>query len=264
MNESTWQAWREARLASLLAADSWLSLVGLYWLEPGRHRVGAGPDVALEIPGLPTLWGELSVQPDGVFWQEVGSVAPVPLHTDQQAQPTVLSYQHLRLFIIEREGRYALRVKDLHWAEQRPFAGLHYFAYDPGWQISARWQALPTPVTLEVPTQSGDLKVVSVSHQAEFDYQGRTVALLPLDIGAESVFFVFRDRTSGKDSYGGGRFLQAPLPEDGRLTLDFNRAYNPPCAFTPFAACPLPPPENWLSFAVAAGEKKYSVPHSHA
>jgi uncharacterized protein (DUF1684 family) len=147
-------------------------------------------------------------------------------------------------------------LRDRDWAASKPFAGLAYFSYDPAWRIESEWQALSSPLSMEVPNVSGDLKTVVVSHQAVFAVAGESVALLPMSVSDDEVFFVFRDRTSGKDSYGAGRFLKAPVTVDGKIVLDFNFAYSPPCAFTPFATCPLPPPENWLQFAVAAGEKK--------
>jgi uncharacterized protein (DUF1684 family) len=113
---------------------------------------------------------------------------------------------------------------------------------------------------MEVPDVTGDLKMVGVTHQAVFEVADQKVALLPMSVGEKEVFFIFRDRTSGRETYGAGRFLKADTPHDGTITLDFNRAYNPPCAFTAFATCPLPPAENWLPFAIPAGEKKWLKP----
>ena len=113
---------------------------------------------------------------------------------------------------------------------------------------------------MAVPNVSGDLATVTVAHQALFERDGRRLTLLPMAVGEHEVFFVFRDQTSGRETYGAGRFLRVPAPAtvNGKITLDFNFACNPPCAFTPFATCPLPPPENWLPFAVPAGEKKWT------
>jgi len=113
---------------------------------------------------------------------------------------------------------------------------------------------------MEVPNVSGDLKVVEVAYQAVFEVAGQTVRLLPMAVGDKEVFFVFRDQTSGRESYGAGRFLKANPAVNQKICLDFNFAYNPPCAFTPFATCPLPPPENWLPFALPAGERKWVKP----
>ena len=116
---------------------------------------------------------------------------------------------------------------------------------------------LGPPLTLEVPNISGDLALVVVDHRAAFSVAGERVTLLPVSAAERETFFVFRDRSSGRETYGAGSFLRAPGTSDGRIELDFNFAFNPPCAFTPLATCPLPPPENWLPFAVPAGEKKW-------
>ncbi len=142
---------------------------------------------------------------------------------------------------------------------RQPFAGVAYFAEDPAWTIEADWLSLEPPLTMDVPNVTGELKPVTVTFKAVFTVDGQTVELLPMSVGEHEVFFVFRDRTSGKESYGAGRFLKAKPAVDGKIHLDFNRAFNPPCAFTPFATCPLPPPENWLPFAVPAGELRWQA-----
>jgi uncharacterized protein (DUF1684 family) len=258
-NVKQWQAQRHAELS---APDSWLGLVGLFWLAPGTNRVGSGDECPVHLPGGPAHLGDLLWTGDAVFWQPVGS-APQPIATDRDAVPTTVEYQNWSFFVAdrsivaERGTRLAARVRDRDWAVVRPFGGLDYFAIDPAWCIEAKWQALSPPLTMEVPNVTGDLVPVEVTHQAVFDYDGQKHALLPMSVGESEVFFVFRDRTSGRESYGAGRFLKAVAPVDGKITLDFNRAYNPPCAFTSFATCPLPPPENWLPFAIPAGEKKW-------
>jgi uncharacterized protein (DUF1684 family) len=132
--------------------------------------------------------------------------------------------------------------------------------------LSAEWIAISPPLLMDVPNVSGDLKPVEVGYKAVFSVDGQAVELLPMSVGEKEVFFVFRDRTSGKETYGAGRFLKANATPQGcflrgavhgTISLNFNFAYNPPCAFTSFATCPLPPPENWLPFPVMAGEKKW-------
>jgi uncharacterized protein (DUF1684 family) len=182
------------------------------------------------------------------------------LFSDRDGAPSEIAFGSLVLIVIERDGRLAVRLRDRNWAASRTPPRLDYFPYDPAWCIEAQWQALSPPLAMEVPNVSGDLATVLVTHQASFARDGVPVTLLPMAVGDREVFFVFRDRTSGSATYGAGRFLKAPVAADatvdGKICLDFNFAYNPPCAFTPFATCPLPPPENWLPFAVPAGEKK--------
>ncbi|WP_306603292.1 DUF1684 domain-containing protein [Azonexus sp.] len=256
-------AWQQARHAELAGPDSWLGMVGLHWLEPGSNRVGSGDDCPVRLPAGPAWLGDLDWQGERLFWRAAdGSTRE--LQTDRQGAPTAVDHENLSIFVVDRESRLAARVRDRDWARRLPFSGLDYFPADPAWCIDAEWQALASPLSMEVPNVAGELKTVQVTHQAVFEVAGQRVALLPMSVGEQEVFFVFRDRSSGRETYGAGRFLRATLPQDvavdGRITLDFNRAYNPPCAFTAFATCPLPPPENWLPFAVPAGEKKWQKP----
>lgn len=251
-------AWQDARRNELSASDSWLGLAGLFWLEPGRNALGAAADCPLQLPAGPARAGEVIWEPGlaRVVWQPQ-SGEPLVLATDRTGQPTTVDVENWSFFIVDRDNRLALRLRDRDWAKTRPFAGLDYFPPAPEWRIAARWQALAEPLRIEVPNVAGELRPVEIAWQAVFVHAGSEVRLLPMNVGADEVFFVFRDRSSGRESYGAGRFLKATLPQDDSIVLDFNRAYNPPCAFTPFATCPLPPPENWLPFAVTAGELKY-------
>ena len=260
-----WQARRHAELAG---PESWLGIRGLFWLEPGLNSVGSGAGSVVLLPGGPACLGDLLWQDGKVIWQPEDGEAH-ELQTDIAGQPTIVDFQNWSFFLVDRENRLAARVRDRDWAANQPFSGLEYFDFDPAWQIEAEWEALSPPVRMEVPNVSGDLKIVEVSHQAVFEVAGQTVTLLPMSVSDKEVFFVFRDRTSGKESYGAGRFLKSAPPildetagstVNQKIRLNFNCAYNPPCAFTPFATCPLPPPENWLPFPVTAGEKKWVKP----
>lgn len=249
--------WREARAASLAAPDSWLGLIGLFWLEDGSNQVGSDPDAVVRLPDGAARIGHLECSGPVVVWHPVDGV-PMPLATDAARVPTTVEHGRLAFFVIERNGRLAVRLRDRDWAAKTPFAGIVTFDYDPRWRIAARWQPLSPPQVMEVPNVAGDLKPVEVAWQAVFSVGGAEIALLPMSVSDEKVFFVFRDATSGRISYGAGRFLDAAPAAAGSIVLDFNFAYSPPCAFTPFATCPLPPPENWLTFPVEAGEKAYS------
>jgi uncharacterized protein (DUF1684 family) len=250
--------WRLARAAELSAPDSWLGLVGLFWLEPGNNTVGSDPASTVCLPSGPQRLGSLDWRDDRVTWRPVAG-AERPLASDVAGSPTAVDHENLSFFIVDRDGRLAVRVRDRAWAAKRPFVAPECYAYDPAWRIAAAWQPLDPPLTIDVPNVSGDLKTVRVAHQATFTVADAQVTLLPVSADDSGVFFVFRDRTSGRETYGAGRFLKVPAAVDGRITLDFNFAYNPPCAFTAFATCPLPPPENWLPFAVPAGERKWKA-----
>lgn len=250
------QKWQLQRDAELRSPDSWLGMVGLCWLQRGANRVGSAADTTVALPAGPAFLGDLRWEGDVVLWQPADG-AGQEMQTDLRGPPTIINYENLSFFVVDRDGQLAVRIRDRNWAAKMPFAGLDYFAFEPAWQIVAQWQAIDPPLRMQVPNVSGDLKMVSVAHRAVFEHAGQRVSLLPMSVSDDEVFFVFRDRTSGKETYGAGRFLKVPAAVDGRIALDFNRAYNPPCAFTPFATCPLPPSENWLPFAVPAGEKKW-------
>lgn len=275
--EAAWHDWQRRRYAELAAPDGWPGLIGLFWLTPGRNPVGSAPDAVVRLPDGPARLGEIEWQGGTLTWHPAATGdsesgvsedflqavlpadaprLPTPLATDAAGAPTLLGLGRWRFFVIERDGRCAVRLRDLDWASRSPLPPLAYFPFHAGWRVEARWEALPEPLAMEVPAMTGDLKTVTVSHRASFSQGGQTVSLLPLSIDSAGIFFVFRDRTSGPQTYGGGRFLNAKPPQGDRLWLDFNRAYNPPCAFSPFATCPLPPPENWLAFPIEAGELK--------
>ena len=249
------QRWRLARRDELAGPNSWLGLIGLFWLEPGLNPVGSAEGSTVLLPAGPPHLGDLCWQGDKLFWlPEEG--AEIELQTDLNGQPSTVDYKNWSFFVVDRNNRLAARLRDRDWALVKPFNGLEYFAYDPAWRIDAEWQTLSPPVSMEVPNVAGELKTVLVEQRAVFEIAGQQVELLPMSVSATEIFFVFRDRSSGKETYGAGRFLKVPVSVDGKISLDFNFAYSPPCAFTPFATCPLPPPENWLPFAVTAGEKK--------
>ncbi|MCB4358170.1 DUF1684 domain-containing protein [Quatrionicoccus australiensis] len=247
--------WQAQRHAELSGPDSWLGMQGLFWLEPGENRVGSSENCRVQLPSGPAHLGDLIWAGELLSWQPLAGSAR-ELQTDRSGQPSAVDHENLSFFIVDREGRLAARVRDRDWAARQPFAGLSYFPAAAEWAIEAEWQVLAPPLSMEVPNVTGELKTVLVSHKAVFNVAGQYVELLPMSVGEHEVFFVFRDRTSGKETYGAGRFLKVLPAVDGKIRLDFNHAYNPPCAFTPFATCPLPPPENWLPFAVPAGEMK--------
>lgn len=258
-----WQQWKERRHDELAGPESWFGLTGLYWLEHGVNTVGSAEDAAVRLPAGPERLGVLRWEADGhAFWQPDDGPL-VELHSDREGLPTVVDWQNMSFFLVDRDNRLAVRVRDRDWASRSPFPGLDYFPFDPAWQINAAWQSFSAPRVMEVPNVSGEMKTVSVTHHAVFEIDGQVVNLLPMSISEKDIFFVFRDLSSGKETYGAGRFLRVPasLVKEGRIVLDFNRAFNPPCAFTPFATCPLPPPENWLQLRINAGEMKPSASH---
>lgn len=271
------QHWRAGRVGRLTAPDGWLSLIGLEWLKPGDNRIGSAADNDIVLAAGPAHLGTVTLGLDGGLHLRLlpGSGATVDgkavsdacliddLHAGADAAPTLVRFGTVNFHVIDRDGRKALRVKDSDAATRRDFRGIDYFPIDASWHIVADWVPFDPPHTLEIGTEIGTIDKVAVPGKAVFRRDGHSFELLPYqeEPGGE-LFFVIADRTSGKQTYGAARFLYAALPRDGKVVLDFNEAYNPPCAFTPFATCPLAPPENRLDLSVTAGEKKYQdAPH---
>jgi len=279
------ETWRAERTAGLTAEDGWLSVVELAWLERGDNPVGSEPDAVVVLPAdkAPTEVGVFSVADGEVSFRaapgvtgvevvsggEPGPVAPgreLALAADAEGEPTVLGLAGLRFYVIDRAGRLGVRVKDADSPARRGFVGIDYFPVDLAWRVEARFEPHDEPKTIPVPNVIGTVSDEPSPGVAVFRLDGATYRLDAIGEPADGeLFFVFGDATNGQTTYGGGRFLYAPVPDDeGRMVLDFNRAYNPPCAFTAFATCPLPPRGNDLEVAVEAGERAYHGPGGHA
>ncbi len=264
----TIEAWRSQRVERLRRPDGWLNLIGLHWLKDGTYRVGSAKDNDLVLArgpahlGVVTLAdGKVRIALDPASGASIaGSAAREgELADDSHDNPDKVAFGTVNFVVIDRSGRKALRVKDSEAPTRTHFLGIDYFDIDPSWRVEAKWIAFDPPHELEVPTVIGTVEKYPVPGKAVFQRDGKTFELLPvIEVpGDQELFLIFADRTSGKETYGAARFLYAPMPVDGRIVLDFNRAYNPPCAFTPYATCPLAPPENRLDLRVTAGEKKY-------
>jgi len=269
------EQWRAKRTANLTSPTGWLSLIGLEWLQEGANRVGSASDNDIVLKAGPAHLGVVTLGKDGALHialdDKAGatidgkSVREATLIDDMhagEATPTTVAFGSANFYVIERDGRKALRVKDSDAETRKDFLGIDYFPIDPSWRVVADWVPFDPPHKLEIGSVIGTIDKVDVPGKAVFQRNGHTFELLPYqeEPGGE-LFFVLADRTSGKETYGAARFLYAALPKDGKVVLDFNKAYNPPCAFTPFATCPLAPPENRLDVAVTAGEKKYRGGH---
>ena len=265
------QAWRAERLDQLTKPDGWASLVGMHWLDPGSHRVGSDTDNGIRLEMGPAHLGVFTVRngatrfvADTAVTIDGTAARSSALRSDADAQgPSVIAFDEGKglATVIARGGRLALRVKHADADSRLRFTGLQYWDGGRDWQVPARFIAHPAGKTLPIANIIGTTDEIPNPGAVEFERGGTTYRLEALDEGGDTLFLVFADRTSGHGSYGAGRFLDAPKPDpQGRLVIDFNQAYNPPCAFTPFATCPLPPPENRLDLAVQAGEKAYEKP----
>lgn len=261
--------WRQRRAERLQAQDGWLTLVGLHWLEEGTSTFGAAPSCDIRLRGgeLPDLAGSLVVdealhvrlQPaPGVSLTVNGEPAePRRLSSDADGDPDIVGLGRLALYVIRRADRVGLRIKDPQARTRADFPGLTWYPPDPDWRIEACLERFPEPRPMRLPSAAVGEQEALVPGTLAFDIDGDRYELIPTVSAPDSnhLFVVFGDATNGRETYGAGRFLSAEVGPDDRVVLNFNRAYSPPCAFTPYATCPLPPPENLLPVAVRAGEK---------
>lgn len=253
------EKWRADRETRLKAENGWLTLVGLFWIEEGVNKVGSDPGAEVPLPAaLPKEVGTVTLtQGQAKFAPARGvSLKPTVLRDDNQPDYDVLSLGSVSFYLIQRGGRYGIRVKDTQSPARTNFAGLDWYAPDPSWVVDAKLTPAPHKVVFD--TEVGIQQDGDSPGYLEFDRNGQHYKLDAVT-EEDELFFVIRDATSGKTTYAASRFLYAPVPgKDGRTRLDFNKAYNPPCVFTAYATCPLPPQMNRLPTPIEAGEKKYT------
>jgi uncharacterized protein (DUF1684 family) len=259
------EAWREQRYSALRRDIGWLTLAGLGWLKPGVNRVGADAGADIVLPTGPARAGTITVgagagdgetRASGSFTHRGEPVRELRLVNDHQGEATTLELGSLRLCVIERGGRLAVRTWDLDSPVRRAFDGIDHWPIDPAWQVQGRFE--PTPGrTLPVPDALGTNDEQASPGDVHLQLAGRSHRLQALDGGdSGALWLVFADATNGRETYGGGRFVYTSAPDaHGRVVVDFNRAYNPPCVFSPYATCPLPWPANRLPLRVEAGER---------
>jgi len=284
-------AWRAEREREISAPDGWLTLAGLEWLKPGINTLGASADSRIRLPeqapehlGLITVSGGSSsgsaskaaapgadivqlLAPAGGFPAELtidGKPAREETLTVDDAKPSTIGWRGLTLVVLKRGDRYVLRIKDANSPTRAGFHGLNWYAPDPHLRVTARWVPFKPPLVQEIPTVIGTTLKLPAPGLAVFLIGGKVLHLEPVleDPSGKTLFFILKDETSKTATYGGGRFLHTGLPdhgldEPGSLTLDFNRLENPPCAYTNYATCPLPPKQNQLEVALEAGERRY-------
>lgn len=260
--------WRQEKETVLSAPDGWLSLVGLHWLNDGVNTIGADEDSDVSLPvnsiphhlGIIELAGnhitlrteaDVTVTVDGVETRE----ASLRDDSSTGGKPSQVQIGSVTFFIIERGGNYAVRVRDSENPARLTFEGRRWFPVDQRTNVTGVYVPHETPRTLQIVTSAGNAQPMVNPGKVEFTLNGQSFALEAFEAAGNQVWFVFKDATSGRSTYGAGRFLYAPLTADGAVHLDFNKAYHPPCAFTPFAACPLPPKGNVLPVEILAGER---------
>ena len=281
--DASWQreitSWREQHAAELQKPDGWLALAGLEWLELGDNSVGSAKDNKIHLPssgpahlGVLRLDGEtitLNPPPDGFpagFLIDGKPVQPQNLHTDPEHDKNNprLAIGTLNMYVIHRGERFALRIKDAKSSALTGFRGLKWYEPNQAYRLTAHWIPYAPQKTFTIATLIGTSYPAQVPGSAEFTLNGKTYRLDPIleDPEVAKLFFVLRDTTSATTTYGACRFLYTGFPDHGldkpgELVLDFNRLENPPCAYTPYATCPLPPPQNRLPFPLPVGEQRY-------
>ncbi len=268
------ELWQQQREARLRADGGWLTVTGLHWLKDGATTFGSDGknDIVLPAHSAPARAGTFTLVRGQVTAECAPGVAatlagkPVTrtaLRTDaHNATPDVLALGALTMQIIDRGGRLGVRLKDSKSPARANFKGLRFFPVKPDYRVIARFVPHPKPVVLPIPNVLGNTEPLPSPGRVLFTLAGRELQLDPvIEVpGDTQLFYIFRDATSGKSTYGAGRFFYSDMPRDGQVVLDFNKAYSPPCAFTAFATCPLPPKQNRLPIAVEAGEL-FDGPH---
>jgi uncharacterized protein len=265
-------AWQKHREEGLRSPTGWLTLAGLFWLKPGDNTIGSGETSDFLLPhDAPTQVGVFQVAGSEVtFTSLMGGAATLngkPLkgpatlkHDEDEDKCDKIDASAVQFYVIDRDQRLAVRVKDRNSQILKSFKGTEFFPINAAFRFEAKF--IDKPGKVPVPNVLGKTEMQESPGLVEFAYQGRSVRMRALYEG-KTLFFVFRDLTSKKETYQGGRMVNTPLPENGKVILDFNKAYNPPCTFTPYATCALPLKENILPVRIEAGELRYGGGHDY-
>ncbi|MET0645405.1 MAG: DUF1684 domain-containing protein [Pyrinomonadaceae bacterium] len=266
--EQELEQWKTKRLAGLKSEDGWLSLIGLFWLKEGENRFGSDPAGELVLPDskapqhagtLRLAAGKVTLEanPDAKITSKGQPVTTLELQSDEKGEPTLLELGSLSFNVVKRGERLGLRVRDRENPARAEFKGTDYYPADRKWVVNARFEPYDPPKQVPILNVLGMETDETSPGTLAFEVDGRPYKLEALkETGSEQFFIIFADQTNRKETYGAGRYLYADPPDrEGRVTLDFNRAYSPPCAFTKYATCPLPPRQNRLPLRVEAGER---------
>jgi uncharacterized protein len=258
--------WRQHVEASLRGEESWLSLTGLFWLTAGPNPIGSRRGNAILLPEgtAPASAGRIDFDGTQAVFHAAAGVAAhvgeepvetVVLQADDSGRPTRVRLGDVTFILLRRGDRWGLRVWNRNHPARAAFPGRRWYPIDEASVVTARYVPYETPRTIMVASVLGDSNATPCPGHVDFELQGTEARLLVMEADEDGLFLIFADLTNGKTTYPSGRFLATGPVEGDAVRLDFNRAYNPPCAFTPYATCPLPMAENRLSLAVEAGEQ---------
>lgn len=261
------EKWRTEHEVDLKKADGWLTVAGLFWLKEGTNTIGAGSSYDVELPAdFGGKFGEINFQNGAANLKVENNVqatsddkniSSVELASDENGTPTVIKNGAVSFYLIKREDRFGIRVKNENSPQRVNFKGLHWFPIDKKYKITADFEKFDEPKEVLIPNVLGGNFKMKSPGILKFKIKGKEYTLQPVE-EEDHLFIIFRDLSSKTETYGAGRFLYAEKPVNGTVTLDFNKAENPPCAFTTFATCPLPPRQNRLEVEIKAGEKRYN------
>jgi len=262
--------WHQGRVERLTSENGWMSLAGLFWLNDGENTFGADSsnDVIFPAEKAPNFMGSFILK-DGIVRAKIlpnvevllddKPVSDVALESDAGGNPTVLHHGTLSWYVIQRSNDLAIRLKDSANPVIKSFHGIERYPVESSWRLEAKFEAYNPQKSISVPTILGTIEEEPSAGALVFKIQNQTYRLDVVgNLGDEQFFIIFGDETNEDETYESGRYVYVDNPGDGGKTiLDFNKAYNPPCAFTEFATCPFPPPQNVLPLRVTAGERKY-------
>lgn len=259
--------WHQKRIERLKDENGWLTLVGLYWLEEGENSFGSDKDNNIIFPeNAPDNIGSINLQDtlitlivnDKIQVTNNGKqIRQIILQNDLTGDPTILDLGTLRWYIIKRDGKYGIRLLNTDAPLRKEFEGIERFPVNNDWQLEAKFERYQPPKIISLPTQLGTVVEEKSPGAAVFTVDGKVYSLDAIDTG-ERFWFIFADETNGKETYGAGRYLYMDKPDStGKMIIDFNYAYNPPCVFTKYATCSFAPKQNHLLLRITAGEKTW-------
>lgn len=251
------EKWRADYERSLKEPNGWLSVAGLFWLHEGANRVGSDPLSDIVLPArVPRNAGILHLTGGKVEFERTAPPSRRELKPDAAGRPDAVLLGDTTVNIINRGGRTGVRLRDPQAETRTHFTGCTWFTPADAWRVTAKWHAYPAPRTIRITNILGMTDDEPSPGYAEFTVKGKSYRLEPVTED-DQLFFMFKDSTSGNSTYAAGRFVYSKMPKGDQVEIDFNQSHNPPCAFTAFATCPLPPRQNTLGLAVEAGEKNY-------
>jgi len=269
------QEWRTKRDQQMLKPTSWLTIAGLFWLEEGGNSFGTDPSNKIVLPknSAPIFAGKFMLRKEKIVviaQEKIGLkigkniITRMTIKSDETGQADEIELNELRMWVIKRGERYAIRLRDFNNPGYKNYKQLVFYPPSKKYKILADYIPYESPKKITVATIVGTHTEMISPGYVKFAIDGKEHNLKAFGGGSDdkNLFFIFKDNTNGNETYEASRFMSAEIMDNNKVLLNFNRAFNPPCAYTPYATCPLPPPDNYLSIPIEAGEKKYPGGHS--